>query len=1030
MKQGRFVRLSLGAAVGFAFWIAAPSFAQDAAQAPAAAPAAQPKPTGVEEIIVTATKRAENLQEVPIAVSAFSGDDLAERGINEVEDLENVSPSIQINTSNSASNGGTVRIRGMGTTGNNPGLEAAVGTFIDGVYRSRSGQAFGDLLDIERVEVLRGPQGTLFGKNTSAGAVNVITKKPVLQEHEGFVQVEVGNYSHKRVAASYSAPIVDDILGFRMSANWTDRDGYMKDIHGGDAWADRDRYQLRGQLLWEPTENFSARLIADYGERDESCCPSQTLYEGPSSNRFPAATVFGGTAVGVDELAGLLGLGKDIIDIPLTATPAAGAYPFIRVPNSHLENREVGVNYAPFEDIVDWGTQLEINWDFEWATLTSITAWRDFHAKYGEDIDFTSADILRPQQDVDDIFKNFSQEVRFAGSWERLDWLVGYYGYTEDLHSDERLEFGTQAGAFVYGLGSPLVGTLPVGGGYGAVWNVDTSGYAFFTSETYHFTDRLSLTMGVRYSKETKQAKGILNGSPVAVKDGKSTGFIVGGQPSPLGLNDAVPGVPAGVGWCEDLTNLNLTVIRNVLRGFCDNPSWKNEKTEREWTGSGSLAFAVTDDINVYTTISRGYKAGGFNLDQESVDVVSIVGNGAAAVVNPAGGNIQTAPGVFGIQDDSHFGPEFATSYEVGIKGTYLNGMAVVNIAGFWTNFDDFQLNTFNGLGFTISNTDRVDSHGVELEMMLAPSDGIRITTGVTYADTRYGDVDLCFPHQYPDGATNACGPRGAGQGVGDVGAATSSFAHNGAFKDYYADGHRITNAPAWVGAMSFYGEHVLPSTEWMGYVSANVRYNGRHNTGSNLHPLKFEEAHWFLNTTVGVRSPEGHWEGSVWAQNLTDEFENSVVFDSVFQGGSQGTYFNAPRMYGATLKYNYSRGTLTSGRRAADKPRRAVASREGVSWRACRSALRCCRSWCPSTTSRPGCARSTSARRRRSSRSRGPSTSSCTSTMAAATTPSRSSRAWRRPTHACGWSSSRGTSGTRSRSPRGWTTPGATPRW
>ena len=886
----RLVKAARGVVVVSAFALALPVSAQEAAPAP------EPQ-SGVEEIVITSTKREQNIQDVPIAVSAFTGDDLIARGVDEVEELEEISPSIQMNTSNSTSNGGTIRIRGMGTTGNNPGLESAVGSFVDGVYRSRAGQTFGDLLDIERVEILRGPQGTLFGKNTSAGAVHVITKKPNLDEMEGFVSGELGNLDHKKISVSNSGPIVEGVLGYRVSATWTDRDGYFKDIHNDNKYADRDRYALRGQLLWEPSDELSARLIADYGERNESCCPAQTFYFGPSSNRF--------TGNGAQELAAELGLGRDFIDIPLAANPAAGDYPFVRQSQKRLEQREVGVNYEPFEDVVDWGVSFEVSYDFDFATLTSITAYRDFHAEYAQDIDFTSADILRPQQGLDDISEIWSQEIRLVGTaFDKLDWLFGAYFYGEDLLSDERLEFASQGGRFALN-SVALAPALPEGAGYSADWKQEADGYAFFTHNTFHVTDALSITGGVRFSHEKKTAVGILNGSLVGGTTQFATingviqpGFAVGSA-VPLGVNDFASGdlVAGNAGWCEELTAGGLGVVRTALRGFCDNASWKDKATENEFTGQVSIGYAITEDINVYATYSRGYKAGGFNLDQESVDIVTDSATGliAASAASPTG-----------IVDAARFKPEFANSYEIGIKGTYLDGRARINIAGFWTDFEQFQLNTFNGLGFIITNVDEVRARGFELEALLAPTEGVTINFGVTYADTRYGkDIGLCFPLQFPDGANNNCDP------VADVGATNSEFAPGGlsgtgVFQDFFADGNRITNAPAWIGSLSIYGERQLVASEWMGYGSVGVRYTGRRNTGSNLHPLKFEPHHYFLQAQVGVRSPDGRWDVSAWSNNLNNEYENGVIFDSVFQGGNQGAYFNLPRTYGLTVKFNF----------------------------------------------------------------------------------------------------------------------------
>ncbi len=833
--------------------------AQEQAPAQPAAEAAQPAPEpartrDIEEIIVTATKREANIQDIPIAVSAFQGDELEARRIDEIEDLAQISPSIHVNTSNTASGGGTLRIRGVGTTGNNIGLEAAVGIFIDGVYRSRSGQGFSDLLDIERVEVLRGPQGTLFGKNTSAGAVSVITKKPNLSESEGYAIGEYGSFDHKRVAGSFSAPIIDEVLGFRFAAGWNDREGYYEDTHSGDAWAERDRYTLRPQLLWVPTDSLEFRLIGEYAERDESCCPAQFA-------------VAGATRPAVAALATAIGLGRDV---PTASSVLVSS-----------DSREVGVNHAPFEKITEWGISLEANWDLDWATVTSLTAYRDFKSRYAQDIDFSSADILNPQNPdsggARDSFKNWSQELRAAGSWEDLDWLIGFYGYTEDLATFTRVELGTQGGAFVdlifphfptapggpipAGAYTPL---FPEGAGYQRDARIETGGWAIFTNNTYHAFDRLDLTLGLRFSKETKDAISIVNDA----------------APGTL-LNDPTPSTGT-LPWCEQLsvTPTGLAApfpttfgfARAALPTLCDNFSFENGATETEWTWTFSAAYRITEDINVYASYSRGYKAGGFNTDQDAVDLV-------------AGSKV----------DNSRFEPEFADSYEIGVKGTYLDGRARINIAGFVSKFEDFQLNTFTGLGFIVENVALVESRGGEVEAFLSPIEGMTVTFGVTYADTRYADhIGLCFPFQDTIGQTNRCAPF-------------ADTPPGGFAEDFIIDGNRITNAPAWTGSASMYYEHALPvATEWTGFVSLNTAYRGRHNTGSNLHPLKFEGAHWFLNSVLGVRSPDGDWELSLWGTNLTNTLDRSIVFDTVFQGGSFSAFLNPPRMWGGALRYNF----------------------------------------------------------------------------------------------------------------------------
>ena len=236
----------------------------------------------VEEIVVTATKRVESIQDVPIAVSAFAGEDLEQRGVQDLYGLQEVAPSVAVYSSNSTSNGGTLRIRGVGTTGNNPGLEAAVGTFIDGVYRSRAGLAFSDLVDLERVEILRGPQGTLFGKNTVAGALNIITRKPEFNNSLSG-GIGAGSRGGRELDLIGNAVLVPDVLAGRFSYAYRERDGYYEDLDSDEAYDNRDRHALRGQLLWTPSAAVEVRAIADYTAKNETCCPAAFWIAGPTS---------------------------------------------------------------------------------------------------------------------------------------------------------------------------------------------------------------------------------------------------------------------------------------------------------------------------------------------------------------------------------------------------------------------------------------------------------------------------------------------------------------------------------------------------------------------------------------------------------------------------------------------------------------------------------------------------------------------------------------------------------------------------
>ena len=740
----------------------------------------------IEEMIVTATKREESIQDVPIAVSAFSGEDLTARGVQDIYGLQEVSPSIAVYSSNSTSNGGTLRIRGVGTTGNNPGLEAAVGTFIDGIYRSRAGLAFNDFTDIDRVEILRGPQGTLFGKNTVAGAVNIITRKPEF-ENSASLALGIGNLDSQEYGFIGNAVLADDVLAGRVSYGYRKRDGFYKDVNSDDAYDNRDRHNFRGQLLWTPNDRVEVRFIGDYTEKDETCCPAAFWINGPTS-----------------PVIGLLG--GDI------------------TPWEVDDDAHVGVNYEPYEDVEDWGLSMDVLWQVgETMNFRSITAYRDYQVARGQDIDFTSADILHPQ-DTDETFENFSQEFQLYGETDRLSWLVGGYVYTEDLESTEYIVFSHRGGDYLGILfGNPAIAPLFMGDpagrgvpgqGYDALFFSDTVGWSLFTHNTWQAADTFDVTVGVRYSWEEKDAGMYINGAPFGE-------FV----------NDPFCFPPFSI----------------VLASLCDNLSYNNKEDESKVTGTLKGNWRVSDHVSLYASYSRGYKAGGYNLDQEAVGNRDENGN---------------------FVDQSRFDPETSDSFELGMKGQFLDGRLTVNTALFYTTFDDFQLNTFTGLGFTVGNVKKAISSGVEVESFITLADGVFVTVGGTYNDARYDD-DLL--------------PANA----------------------HLAD-RRLTQSPLWQASASVFIDREIPNTDYRWLANANWSHVGEVNTGSDLdHPQKVRDAFNMFNAQLGIKTADGRYEVAVWGRNLANKQVNALVFDSVFQGGSWHTFVNEPRTYGVTLRAN-----------------------------------------------------------------------------------------------------------------------------
>src|SRR5262245_15059109 len=362
-----------------------------------------------DEIVVTATGRAAAIQDVPLSVTAVSGEALENSGVEDLRDVTQVAPSLQIGTGQSNATGTTARIRGIGTGSDNAGFESAVGIFIDGVYRARAGAALADLPEMERVEVLRGPQGTLFGRNTSAGAISVVTKAPNfdpgmwLERTFGFDDLE-------EIGASAGANIpVNDALALRFDGSIRARDGYVTDLISGDDIQNTNRSSLRGQALWDITEDASLRIIVDRAESDEACCGVTPL-------------VYGSTQGVINLLTG--GAGSPPINLEargMTVTPG----------RSFNETTE------------ETGVSGELNWDLGFANLTSITAWRNWETARDQDIDFNLLDIAY-RTDATTEFDNLTQEIRLQGENGRLNWLVGAFYGEETIDLVGRIRSGAQ----------------------------------------------------------------------------------------------------------------------------------------------------------------------------------------------------------------------------------------------------------------------------------------------------------------------------------------------------------------------------------------------------------------------------------------------------------------------------------------------------------------------------------------------------------------------------------------------------------
>jgi iron complex outermembrane recepter protein len=804
------------------------------------------KPQNLAGITVTAQKREQALQDVPITMSVLNKELLQDSGVHDIKDLQNLVSGVSV-TSTGSETTTTARIRGVGTVGDNPGLESSVGVVIDGVSRPRDGVGFEDLGEIDRIEVLKGPQGTLFGKNTSAGIINVVTAAPSFKQSES-AELTAGNYDAFGFAASYNNAI-NDKAAFRVYVADRQHDGFL-DVNTGvgprkdDHDNDQDFRSVRGQLLWRPSDALDVRFIADYSKRDEDCCAGVTLFNGP------AAPI-------VNALAGGNGV------IPIADPSQRLAY----------SNRGTGQN------IKNEGISAEANWQTGWfggATLTSITAMRNWSQLGGADIDFSGADIWYRQKGLDDNsvqFRTFSQELRLTGTADRVEWMVGAYFDHEDLTRHDAITLGPAyepylsiallnniAGNFPAGVVKTAgaatflseaagrdFGTTFIGDGTNDRYNQHAHSGALFTNDTLHATDKLDLTLGVRYTSANKDADSFYTNP-----NGGLGCAAALAHPNQVGAALATRGVPAAY----------LAAIVPTVIGYMCLP-WSNNLQngrvthqsldEDEWSGTAKASYRWTDTLMTYVSGSRGYKAGGFNLDR----VQSATGlSSAAAGITPV--------------DDTSFPGEFVNSFELGAKTTWLDGNLLLNVAAFHEKYTDFQLNSFLGTSYVVRSIPQLTTKGIDADILWqTPITGLKLQGGVTHINANYGDDVL------PDAELHL------------LPGATPSF------------------APNWQTSASLSYDWDI-SSNIVGRFNIGAHYTSSYNTGSDLNPLKEQDAYTLLNARIGIGSRDHMWRLEFWGQNLTNKTYTQVAFDAPLQTGSINSFLGAPRTYGVTLRLSH----------------------------------------------------------------------------------------------------------------------------
>lgn len=670
-----------------------------------AAVQAQP---ALEEVIVTAQKRTESLQDVPISVSAIGGEKLVEANITNLEALTTFIPNFSMNQSGISNN---ITIRGV-SSGINPGFEQSTGMYVDGIYYGRGQLARAPLFDLERIEVLRGPQPILFGKNSIAGAVSMITAQPTREFDGSFTALYETEEQRQDYRLVLSGPISDTLSG-RFSALWRDVEGPYRNNINGNREKQEEEMVLRGSLLWEPSDALSVAVKYERADFDDN---GRNVELDQSIVREDLV----GTGEGVDYITALnnfVGIANNVLglDPPVVYNGDDGRLNRVRGGNGDFHDNQTDVFV------------LKVDYDLGGSTLTSTTGWLQYDFIQDCDCDFTGATVFNALQD--EAFEQFSQELRLTSpGGETIDYIAGLFYQSSDLDFADSINVMENSLLRILNPAFSDIRTRRFA-------NQESDMWAAFAQVTWNINDTLRLVLGGRYSEEDKSA------------DKRQVHF--GSDNVALPATD-----PSGQ------TPNVLWALNPLFGAFSIEPydRIRGDRTEKEFNPLVTLQWDATDDIMLYATYVEGFKAGGFDIRSN--------GHPDPAVVNAQNlGRGLDVVGVFEFEDES------AVSYEIGAK-MRLGARAELNATWFFTEYTDLQTSQFDGvLGFNVTNAGEAEISGVELDGRWAIAEGLTLNGALAYLDFAYTDFlnNQCYFGQavlepgavQPDGATcDATGKR------------------------------------------------------------------------------------------------------------------------------------------------------------------------------------------------------------------------------------------------------------------------------
>lgn len=846
------------------------------------------EPSG-NEIVVTATKREVTLQDVPVAVTVTTAETIERANIRDIQDLQTVVPALRVVQLQSAANTNFF-IRGFGNGANNVGIEPSVGVFVDGVFRSRTASQISDFPDIRRVEVLRGPQSTLFGKNASAGVISIITQEPQYR-FGGSLEASYGNYDAVVVKGYLTGPLAENVA-VSVAAGLNQRDGFVRDLGTGGRANDRDRWFVRGQLLFEPDDSLKIRLIGDYDKIDEVCCAVVNLRSSPATGA-------------------ILALGGQVSD---------PARPFADRTYS---------NFPSSNDVENYGFSAQLDYEAGPVNVTSITALRKTNSLTDQDSDFTSARLL-DRNFQDQSLRTFTQELRLSGDFgDKLSALLGVFYINEKFDQENEVLFGPDfrgyanlsiQGASGGALSVPMLeGTFgalegdptkylgrffATGSGLDEAYRLKNESFSIFGQVDFALTDRLTLTAGGNFTRDKKRLRtNVISTEAFSAIDLDNPLYamfrqqlLVAGGLRQVGVDPTDPAAvlafatdPATMPVYQQIVgfaNANQSNPQaNPLGGLrslqlfppflnVPNAVESGRTSDNDFSYTLRLSYDATDRVNLYASYATGFKASSVNLSRDSRppedDAAALAG---AGLITP---NLR-----FG----SRFaGPEESRVIEFGAKGNW--GGYSANLAVFHQEIKGFQSNIFTGTGFALANAGKQSTYGVEFEGTAKPVDPLTLGLSVVWLDPKYDS--------FPESAV------GDQSGRKPVEIPEWSITVSGQWEQKIGNGDRLIARAAYHYESPAWAVEGLP-----GFISRDAAGNVVDYTPAieAARPFKRQVDELEASLTYAM---ENGFELSVWGRNLLDDRYLNRIFDSVAQPQAISGYLNLPRTYGVSARFKW----------------------------------------------------------------------------------------------------------------------------